>query len=740
MANVIKLKRGSGSDPSTSDLVVGEVAVRTDNGKLFTKKDNGSIAEISGSGGANEISINTLSSSSGSGGGSASFNGSATRFTLSNPPSVSAQQLLVSVNGVIQKPNSGTSPSEGFAIDGNDILFASAPATGSDFFILTYSSLSVGVPSDNSVTSAKITDLTIVNGDISNTAAIAGSKISPDFGSQNIVTTGRLLIGTTTEGGVNADDLTIANTGHAGITIRSGTDSVGSLYFSDGTSGDDEFRGAVQYNHTSNFLRFYSDAAERLRIDSSGRLLVGHSTGNGYPQLSVSGNTAGASGAGMLFLRRGLDRATIGSNVGADLGEIDFGDLDGNIYASIQAKTDAATGSNDFPGRLILATTADGGSSPTERMRIDSSGKVGIDLTPSTKLDVKLTAFAATGDDDASDWGANGIFQLNHSGSTAANNEVLLLGTTSGGVGQIASGIGFGRESTSNWGTYLSFKTHSTSTSNIDELKEYMRINSSGNVGIGHDSPGQLLSLKAASGQCQQSLTSATDQSCAIYFGDTSSVNRSVIIHRNSSDSLAFNTAATERMRINSSGNLTVGTTNDNNGGSSNTDDGVVLQKVGHVISRMDGGGGVNSTGFTAKGLHTGGYTAFRTMSAQTQVGGITFNSGGTSFNTSSDYRRKENIIDLTGAITRIKTLIPKRFNFIDEPEVTRDGFLAHEVTTVPEAIWGEKDAVEPEDNEENEIKKGDPIYQQLDQSKLVPLLVAALQEAIVRIEALEAG
>ena len=51
MSNTIKIKRGSGSDPSASDLVVGEVAVRTDEGKLFTKKDDGSVAEISGGGG-----------------------------------------------------------------------------------------------------------------------------------------------------------------------------------------------------------------------------------------------------------------------------------------------------------------------------------------------------------------------------------------------------------------------------------------------------------------------------------------------------------------------------------------------------------------------------------------------------------------------------------------------------------------------------------------------------------------
>ena len=180
MANVIKHKRGSGSDPSASNLVVGELAIRTDNGKLFTKMDSGAIAEIAG--GGSDIAINTLSSSSATGGGSATFNGSAYRFTLSSPPSVSAAQLLVSVNGVIQKPVAGTGqPSEGFSVDGNDIIFGDAPATGADFFILTFRSLGVSEPADNSVTSAKIVDGAIVNADINASAAIAGSKISPIF-------------------------------------------------------------------------------------------------------------------------------------------------------------------------------------------------------------------------------------------------------------------------------------------------------------------------------------------------------------------------------------------------------------------------------------------------------------------------------------------------------------------------------------------------------------------------------
>ena len=126
--------------------------------------------------------INTLSSSSGTGGGSATFNGSAYRFTLSTPASGGAQQLIVSVNGVIQKPNAGTSqPSEGFAVDGNDIIFSAAPASGSDFFIVTQgSSVSIGTPSANSVNSTHIIDGSIVNGDISSTANIVGSKIADD--------------------------------------------------------------------------------------------------------------------------------------------------------------------------------------------------------------------------------------------------------------------------------------------------------------------------------------------------------------------------------------------------------------------------------------------------------------------------------------------------------------------------------------------------------------------------------
>jgi hypothetical protein len=145
----------------------------------------------------------------------------------------------------------------------------------------------------------------------------------------------------------------------------------------------------------------------------------------------------------------------------------------------------------------MLLATADGsvnlyynGSKKFETTSVGAkvTGRLGVEIAPSTAVEVQLDAFVATGNDDASDWGADGIFQLTHQGTQATNNEVLLLGAVSGAVGQIASGFGFGRENTSNWGTYISFKTHSTSTSNIDELIERWKITSAGHFENNSDS------------------------------------------------------------------------------------------------------------------------------------------------------------------------------------------------------------------------------------------------------------
>ena len=111
-------------------------------------------------------------------------------------------------------------------------------------------------------------------------------------------------------------------------------------------------------------------------------------------------------------------------------------------------------------------------------------------------------------------------------------------------------------------------------------------------------------------------------------------------------------------------------------------------------------------------------------------VGGINYTSSATVFNTSSDYRLKENVVSISDGITRLKQLKPYRFNFKSDSSTTVDGFYAHEASeVVPESVVGTKDAVDSEGNI-------DP--QGIDQSKLVPLLTAALQEAVTKIEVLE--
>lgn len=113
-------------------------------------------------------------------------------------------------------------------------------------------------------------------------------------------------------------------------------------------------------------------------------------------------------------------------------------------------------------------------------------------------------------------------------------------------------------------------------------------------------------------------------------------------------------------------------------------------------------------------------------------VGRITTSTTSTTYGTSSDYRLKENVVELTGATDRLKQLNPSRFNFIADADTTVDGFIAHEVqAVVPEAITGTKDEVDAD---------GNPVYQGIDQSKLVPLLVATIQELEARITALEAN
>ena len=195
----------------------------------------------------------------------------------------------------------------------------------------------------------------------------------------------------------------------------------------------------------------------------------------------------------------------------------------------------------------------------------------------------------------------------------------------------------------------------------------------------------------------------------------------------------------TETMRLDS-GNLLIGTT----GLPSSTNKGTAFIPASLDRTKLS-----MSSASTSSGVEL---VAFRNPNGE--VGTIATSSSSTSYNTSSDYRLKENVTNITDGIERVKKLNPSRFNFIADADTTVDGFLAHEVSDiVPEAITGEKDAMmdeeyvaKPEvlDDDGNVVTKAVmatrnvPSYQGIDQSKLVPLLTAALQEAVAKIEALE--
>ena len=171
-----------------------------------------------------------------------------------------------------------------------------------------------------------------------------------------------------------------------------------------------------------------------------------------------------------------------------------------------------------------------------------------------------------------------------------------------------------------------------------------------------------------------------------------------------------------------------IGSSNNNNiqspgQGNGNTNIGSAVHVSGRFICN-------STSSFSSFGRNSTGLVVSFTRQGGDQ-GGITVGVGYVSYGSGSDYRLKENVAPLTDAITRIKQLEPKRFNFIqDTTDTLRDGFLAHEVSSiVPEAITGTKDEVDSDNN---------PVYQQIDQAKLVPLLTASIQELITKVETLE--
>jgi len=457
--------------------------------------------------------------------------------------------------------------------------------------------------------------------------------------------------------GAGADELTIDSSGNVGIgmTPTYKLDISGEALRIKNTSGtgyiiDQNANSSVSHIlYENSFMRFGTNSAERMRIDSSGNVGIG----NNSPNYTLSVEKDVDTWVSRIY------------NTGSDANA-----------SGLLVRTDATAAHN----AIALGVYADSGY----KMVVKSTGNVGI----GTSSPVSNSNYNA----------------LTISDSTGGQ---IYFKSTGGSVTGYA-----GADSAAGGSAYLATLTNHPLIFRTNNT-ERMRITSSGYI--------------EATGASQVRLTLGSE--------GTAGTNNANWIRGNGT-SLGFNSASggyqweisgTERMRLDSSGNLLIGTTSTS---AIDTPGFRFIQGAAGYseFSRTADDGTANI--YLSRGNNGRVLAFYRVDGGNTQVGTITVTSSATSYNTSSDYRLKENVDYTWDATTRIKQLKPARFNFIGDADTIVDGFLAHEVSSiVPEAITGTKDAVKAD---------GKPEYQGIDQSKLVPLLVKTIQELEARITALE--
>jgi len=462
MANVVKLKRGSGSDPSASDMVVGEPVIRTDTAELFFKKDDGSVAKVSGGGGGPDFKYLALRNAANN--GAASYpNADFTLVTSGTTNAITvaaANTLLVSVNGVIQKPNTGTStPSSGFALSGTTIKFGGNISAAPDF-ILYQESGGIGEPSDETVSEAKL--------QVSN-SPVNGYFLSAQSGNTGGLTWAAPVATSCTGNSATATALATARAingvnfdGTAAITVTAaaGTLSGNTLNSSVVTSSLTSLGDLASLTVTGDLVVDTST----LKVDSSNnRVGIGTSSPEGKLHLETgsSGSSYSADNSDVLIIEHSDSVGIDLRSPAANSGNILFSD------ANARGQGRIGYGHND--DGMFFCT---GGLANT-RMTIDSSGKVGIGTSsPNQLLEVANSSGGATisisTDEQA---GSQASKKYNNLDFTGYNNTVMAR-------------IQSWDESSSTGHGYLTFFTNKNGVG----FTEKLRIDPDGNVLPGTDS------------------------------------------------------------------------------------------------------------------------------------------------------------------------------------------------------------------------------------------------------------
>jgi len=582
----------------------------------------------------------------------------------------------------------------------------------------------VSTTDSGTVTSTMILDGTILNADINASAAIVDTKLA------TIATAGKVSNSATTATNANTASAIVARDGSGNFTAGTITAALTGAASSNVLKAGDTMTGALVvplasaatpsltftgdlntgiYSPGADQVAVATNGTGRLFVDASGNVCLKKETA--LPNYSKALTVAATDAA--IALRANSSGTYTDQGI--------FFAVDGVNYSQIY---------NDNIGQLIFRT----GSGLSERLRITSAGLVGIGTTsPVATLHIENTA----GGDLFYALGSNSdVFKISSDSSTIN----LDTRNTTGGLAFQIQGTERARIDSSGRllvGTSAAggnFHFRRTGSTNADFLLDcesgvnyFVQARFASDVsGCNHHFRKYRGTIASASAVNSGDIMGITQ-----YYGydganiiEAASIQGVVDGTPGANDMpgrLVFSTTAdgastpTERMRIDSGGTIYCGQT-------TNPASSTVLLRV-----PTGTGNGVNAqiTSNTGTSFPWANYNA-----SNTYVGGISCTSTATSFPTSSDYRLKTNVQPLTGAIGLVSQLKPSTFEFNENLGEAVQGFIAHELQeVVPLAVIGEKDA---------EDANGNPIYQGVDAAKLVPLLTAALQEAIAKIEVLE--